>query len=170
MKKKTVKVTVPVGFLGMVDVEVLAAVPEERREALAGKIALARVLATTENPDAPEEDACEEYQAEFTLDETTAGREWDGCRAAGVSGQWWLQATDAAHAAVAEQLVKKCESAGLQPEDLDELVHDLASSYASDANNGGMDEQLRYLVEGLGAEHTERQIDDLIGEKKKGEE
>jgi hypothetical protein len=165
-KKPMLRVMVPVTFAGTVEVEVPTAVPEARQEALARRVALARVLATTENPDAPEEDACGEYEEEFGLDEATAGRDWDGCRTTGVSGQWSLQPAEA----VVQRLVDKAEAAGLQPEDLDDLVHDLASGVASDTNNGGLDEQLRYLVEGLGAEHTERQIDDLIGEKKKGEE
>jgi hypothetical protein len=171
MKKKPMtKIVVPVGFMGMVEVEVPASVPEERREALAGKIALARLLATTENPDAPEEDACGEYEEESGIDEATANREWDGCMAAGVSGQWWLQTTDAAHAAVEAKLVDKAESAGLQPEDLDDLVHDLASGVASDVNNGGLEDQAAYLIDRLGVEEAERQIAELIeGQPRKGE-
>ena len=92
MKEAMAKVMVPVSFTGMVEVEVPAAVPQERCEALAHKVALARVLATTENPDAPEDDACEEYQVEFGLDEATAERNWDACRTTGVSGNWSLQA------------------------------------------------------------------------------
>jgi hypothetical protein len=70
-------------------------------------------------------------------------------------------------AAAAERLAEKAESAGLQPEDLDETVHELASSVAADVNNGGLEEQVRYLVEGLGAEHAEQQIDELIKERQK---
>ena len=33
-----------------------------------------------------------------------------------------------------------------------------------------LDEQVKYLVEGLGAQHTERQIDELIGERQGKEE
>ena len=64
--------------------------------------------------------------------------------------------------AVVERLANKADSAGLQPEDLDESVHDLAASIAADVNNGGLEDQLRYLVEGIGAQHTERQLDELI--------
>jgi len=72
--------------------------------------------------------------------------------------------------AVVERLADKAESVGLQPEHLDEMVHELASSVAADINNGGLEEQVKYLVEGLGAQHTERQIDELIKERhKKGE-
>jgi len=61
-----------------------------------------------------------------------------------------------------ERLVDKAEAAGLVPEDLDELVHELAASVAADVNNGGLDDQIRYLVDGMGVQQTERQLDDLI--------
>jgi len=61
-----------------------------------------------------------------------------------------------------ERLVDKADAAGLEPEDLDEIVHDLAASIAADVNNGGLDEQIRYLVDGMGVQQTERQLDDLI--------
>jgi hypothetical protein len=75
-----------------------------------------------------------------------------------------VQPTDDECAAVVERLVEKASAAGLEPEDMDETVHELASSIAADINNGGLDEQVRYLVEEMGAEHTERQIDELIQE------
>ncbi len=169
MKEKAVaKIVVPVSFAGTVEVEVPADIPPERREALARKVALARVLATTKKPDAPEDGTCAEYAVEFGLDEATAERNWDASKTTDISGQWSPQAAD--HAAVVERLVEKAASAGLQPEDMDEMVHELASSFAADANNGGLDEQVKYLVEGLGAEHTERQIDELIEERQKDEE
>jgi hypothetical protein len=167
-KKKT-KVTVPVAFAGAVEVEVPAGVPAKRRVALARKVALARLLATTDNPDAPEDDACDEYAAESGLGEATAGRDWDRCRTKGVSGTWSLpEASPTADevAAAAGRLASKAASAGLRPEDLDEAVHELASSAAADVNNGGLEDQVRYLVEGLGAEHAERQLDELIQEHK----
>ena len=64
--------------------------------------------------------------------------------------------------AVVERLVNKAESAGLQAEDLDETVHDLVSSIASDINNEGVDGQIKYLVNEMGAQHAEREIDQLI--------
>jgi len=72
--------------------------------------------------------------------------------------------------AVVERLSEKTESAGLQPEDLDEMVHDLASGIAADINNSGVDGQLRYLVKEMGAQHTERQLDELIEERQRKEE
>jgi hypothetical protein len=165
MKTARLKVAVPVTFTGTVEVEVPADVPPERREALVRKFALARVLATTENPDAPEDDACGEYEKEFRLDGDAAGRDWDGCLTTGVSGGWSLQATAPDHAAVVERLTSKAESAGLEPEDLDEMTHELASSVAADINNGGLERQIEYLVEGLGAQYAERQLDGLIEER-----
>jgi hypothetical protein len=166
------KVVVPVAFTGAVEVEVPTRVPAKRRCALARKVALARLLATTDNPDAPEEDACDEYRNEFKLGEATAGRDWDGCKTTGASGRWTLHEglTDDEIAVIVERLVEKADSAGLKPEDLDELVHELASSIAADINNGGLEDQVRYLVEGLGAEHAERQIAELIeGQPREGE-
>ena len=68
------------------------------------------------------------------------------------------------HSVVVERLVNKADTAGLAAEDLDELVHEFAASIAADVNNGGLEDQIRYLVDGLGAQHTERQIDELIEE------
>jgi hypothetical protein len=170
MKEPMQKIVVSVTFTGMVEVEVPAAVPQERHEALARKVALARVLATTENPDAPEDDACGEYEEEFGLDEATAEREWDACRTTSVNGAWALPMTDDELAAAVERLADKAETAGLQPEDLDEMVHELASSIASDTNNGGVDEQIKYLAKEMGAQQTERQIDELIEERQAREE
>ena len=61
-----------------------------------------------------------------------------------------------------ERLVDKADAAGLEPEDLDEIVHEFAASIAADVNNGGLEDQIRYLVDGMGVQHTERQLDDLI--------
>ena len=73
-------------------------------------------------------------------------------------------ATAEDRAAVVERLSNKADAAGLQPEDVDNLVHDLAASVATDVNDGGLEDQIRYLVEGIGVQHTERQIDELIEE------
>lgn len=67
------------------------------------------------------------------------------------------------------RLFDKAEAAGLTEEDLDEAVHELASNTASDVNNSGLEDQLNYLIEGLGVQRTEREIDGLI-EKKQGNE
>jgi len=65
-------------------------------------------------------------------------------------------------AAVVERLVDKADVNRLEAEDLDELVHELAASVAADVNNGSLEDQLHYLVDGLGAQHTERRLDELI--------
>jgi hypothetical protein len=69
-----------------------------------------------------------------------------------------------------EALTDKAEAAGLRPEDLDDIVHELAASIAADVNNGGLEEQIVYLIDGLGAEHAERQLNELIEERKQQQE
>jgi hypothetical protein len=87
---------VPVTFTGVVTVLVPTSVPEDRRATLANKLATARILATTDNPDAPEDNACEEYRETFDLTESKAGMEWDACECDSVSGQWLsLQTSEA---------------------------------------------------------------------------
>jgi hypothetical protein len=39
---------------------------------------------------------------------------------------------------------------GLKAEDLDELIHDVASEHASRINNEGIESQLKYLADELG--------------------
>ncbi|NLX98613.1 MAG: hypothetical protein GXY83_20840 [Rhodopirellula sp.] len=72
------------------------------------------------------------------------------------------EATAIEYAAVVDRLADKADDNGLEAEDIDELVHELAASVAADVNNGGLDEQLRYLVDGLGAQYAERQLNELI--------
>ena len=79
MKKAMAKVMVPVSFTGMVEVEIPAAIPPERREMLAGKVSLARLLATTENPDAPEDDALPNTR--WSPDSTRRPPVWTGSTA-----------------------------------------------------------------------------------------
>ena len=64
----------------------------------------------------------------------------------------------------AERLAEKALTAGLEAEDLYEAIHDLAASVAADVNNGGLEEQISYLIDGLGAQHTEKLLDELIEE------
>ena len=61
-----------------------------------------------------------------------------------------------------DALLAKAETAGLQAEDLDELVHELTSNIAADVNNSGMDGQIRYLVDQMGVETATKQIDRLV--------
>lgn len=84
---------VPVQFSGRVVVTVDDSVPEDQREFLAEQLALAKVLAVVENPDAPEEEACEEYRQEFDLSDEQAGADWDKAVAVSVSGDWHVVET-----------------------------------------------------------------------------
>jgi hypothetical protein len=68
------------------------------------------------------------------------------------------------------RLSARLEGAGLECRDLDNLVHDLVAGIAADVNNGGLDGQLAYLIDQLGAEHAERQIDELIQDRKEEDE
>ena len=79
------------------------------------------------------------------------------------------EVADDGRSADVERLTNKADAAGLQPEDLDESVHDLAASVAADVNNSGLTDQLRYLVDGLGAQHTEQQLDELIAQHQRQE-
>jgi hypothetical protein len=81
---------IPVRFDGSVRVNVPSDVPTGQQRPLAERYALARVLATTDNPDAPEEDACDEYRDSFNLDDKVAGEHWDASSTDGVSGSWKL--------------------------------------------------------------------------------
>ena len=50
----------------------------------------------------------------------------------------------------AEELAAWAAGLGLEAEDLDDLVHDAYSRQASEVNNGGLDSQVRFLVESYG--------------------
>jgi hypothetical protein len=47
--------------------------------------------------------------------------------------------------------------------DLDDLVHDAASKHASDTNNGGVAEQVRYLAGEVGVESARAMIEEERG-------
>jgi hypothetical protein len=64
-----------------------------------------------------------------------------------------------------DALLAKAETAGLKAEDLDEIVHELASSIAADVNNEGMDGQLAYLIGQIGVQGTAKQIERLAEER-----
>jgi len=55
-----------------------------------------------------------------------------------------------------ERLIQQAEENGVKAEQLDELVHEIASSHAASINNGGLSEQIEYLVKELGATEVER--------------
>ena len=81
------RIDVTVQFTGSVTVLVPDHLSATDARLLAGKLALARILATTDNPDAPEEDACQDY-AEKCSAQATAEEDWDSCEVQGVSGRW----------------------------------------------------------------------------------
>ncbi len=47
----------------------------------------------------------------------------------------------------------------LKPENLDDVVHDTASNLATNANNGGLENQIEFLVNQLGTHETKTIID-----------
>ena len=83
-------IDVPVHFIGTVTVLVPDHLSLSDARLLANKLALARILATTDNPDAPEDDACEDY-AEQCSAKATAEVDWDLCEVQGVGGKWTVR-------------------------------------------------------------------------------
>lgn len=59
------------------------------------------------------------------------------------------------------KLLSKAKAAGMEAEDLDEAVHDMAASIASNVNNSGIDGQLGYLLDNMGYEGTSTRLDEL---------
>lgn len=53
-------------------------------------------------------------------------------------------------------------TSGVQPLDLDDVVHDVASREASDTNNLGINAQVNYLITHLGFEQACRVIQDEL--------
>lgn len=54
------------------------------------------------------------------------------------------------------RLIARATELGVEPDDLDDAVHDAASGRASSVNNGGLDEQIAFLVEQNGVAQTEQ--------------
>jgi hypothetical protein len=57
------------------------------------------------------------------------------------------------------RLIRKAEELGIEPDLLDEAVHDAADSAAASINNAGVEDQITYLVEQFGAEAVEEILD-----------
>ncbi len=75
------RLDVPVQFTGVVTVKVPAHLSHADAKLLAGKLALARILATSDNPDGPEDDGCEDYAEECSaFAQATAEQDWDSAR------------------------------------------------------------------------------------------
>lgn len=84
-------INVPVRFIGTISVMVPDRLSKANAKLLATKLALARILATADNPDAPEDDALSDYTDECSHQAwTTAEADWDRCEISGVSGQWTI--------------------------------------------------------------------------------
>jgi hypothetical protein len=81
------RIDVPVHFTGTVTILVPDRLAAADARLLASKLAMARILATTDNPDAPEDDACQDY-AEACSAKATAEEDWDSCEVQGVGGKW----------------------------------------------------------------------------------
>jgi hypothetical protein len=60
------------------------------------------------------------------------------------------------------RLIRKAEELGIEPELLDEAVHDAADSAAASINNAGVDDQITYLIEQCGPEETEELLVGLL--------
>ena len=86
------KINVDVTFNGTVAVEVPDSIPLSQQLALAQHITLSRVVATTDNPDAPDEDACDDLARMLKLTDDAAGELWDKVQFAGTSGSWLAEA------------------------------------------------------------------------------
>jgi len=83
------RIDVPVKFEGTIEVEVpVDTLAKDQVHKLARAFALARILATTENQDGPEEVACEDFATEVGIEDGHAGELWDQCEVFGVSGTW----------------------------------------------------------------------------------
>lgn len=84
------RIDVPIQFTGTVTILVPDHLSATDARLLANKLALARILATTDNPDAPVEDACGDY-AEQCSAKSTAEEDLDSCEVQGVGGKWVLK-------------------------------------------------------------------------------
>ena len=82
-------INVPVQFTGTVSVQVPDHLSTTDAKLLATKVTLARILATTDNPDAPEDDAISDYADKCSHQAWRQHRpDWDRCEMSGVSGSW----------------------------------------------------------------------------------
>ena len=83
------KIEIPVSFEGTVTVNVPDDVDVQDAKLLAAKKALAYILATLDNPDAPEEDSFDDYFDECDeRNSQKAENNWDNTFLEGVGGVW----------------------------------------------------------------------------------
>jgi hypothetical protein len=71
-------------------------------------------------------------------------------------------AASQARRAAVKGLLERAEAGGLEPEALDELIHDAAATTAAAINNGGLQEQIEYLVDRFGVEDASKTLDGLL--------
>lgn len=84
-------VSVNVTFNGTIDLVIPKGTPAALIKKLVENKALCFALATTENPDAPELEAFEEFAEEFeNMEEEKLEKIWDDTKIEGVSGDWSL--------------------------------------------------------------------------------
>jgi hypothetical protein len=86
------KLNIPVQFTGIITVEVPDHLSDADAKLLAERVALARIVATTDNEDGPEDDAFDDYADQCSTKSTTE-QDWDQCEISGVGGQWSLMLT-----------------------------------------------------------------------------
>lgn len=89
---ENVKLDILIKFTGVVEVEVPATLKPEHQKILGQKLALSRIVASFDNPDAPDEEACEDYASETGKDEDEAGQDWDASRVTDLNGTWKTEA------------------------------------------------------------------------------
>lgn len=68
----------------------------------------------------------------------------------------------------ADEIIKRLEAAGVDPCELDELVHEAKAAEAACINNCGLTEQVEYLVSALGADALADRLDDSSFSWRKG--
>lgn len=78
--------SVNVYFQGTVDIEVPDGISPEFASRLAENFVLSRIVVTSDNPDAPDDAACDELVNDFPM--IDVDRLWDLCEIKSVGGSW----------------------------------------------------------------------------------
>jgi predicted Rossmann-fold nucleotide-binding protein len=87
------RVEVPLQFTGVVSVTVPGHFSTDDARLLAEKVALCRILATCDNSDAPDDEACMDYLEKCSdTAQAIAEQDWDSSKIIGVGGQWTVMA------------------------------------------------------------------------------
>ena len=83
------RIDIPIQFFGTVSVLVPDRLCGTDAILLATKLVLSRIVATADNPDAPEDDACGDYAKECSeQSRNTAESDWDQGTISGIGGRW----------------------------------------------------------------------------------